>query len=86
MCARVRALERLRTRVCVLCAWMCVYLRSPQHRASLEIDVNNKMGEASLDGLKKWKQEDIVSLKARLGELSVTEAKMDELLASLDVA
>ena len=48
--------------------------------ASLEIDVAEKYGEASLQALRKWRDADVVSLKARLGELQLSEAQMESVL------
>ena len=48
--------------------------------ASLELDVAQKYGEASLQALRKWRDADVVSLKARLGELQLSEAQMESVL------
>jgi len=52
--------------------------------ASLEIDVLNRpKGGHGLEALKVWMEADVVSLKARLGELGATEGQMEEVLAKL---
>lgn len=41
-------------------------------------------GGYGLEALKKWADEDIVSLKARLGELGATEEQMEAVQAKLN--
>jgi len=55
----------------------------PELWASLELDVHEKHGEASLQALAKWKASDVVGLKARLGELGATEANMESIFSAL---
>merc|ERR1719498_314680 len=53
--------------------------------AALEVDVLERTkGDAGLEGLKKWKVSDVVSLKAKLGELGATEDQMDGVFKALD--
>ena len=52
--------------------------------ASLELDVAERMGEASLPALARWAAKDVVSLKANLKtQLGVSDEKMEELLKDL---
>ena len=39
-----------------------------------------------LEGLKKWVASDVVSLKARLGELEASEQQMEEVLKAVEAA
>jgi hypothetical protein len=53
--------------------------------AALEVDVLERTkGGAGLEGLKAWKLADVVSLKAKLGELGATEAQMDGVFTAID--
>jgi len=51
--------------------------------ASLELDIHNKYGEASLEALKKWEVAEPVALKARLAELGASEEQREQLSKAL---
>lgn len=52
--------------------------------ASLELDLLNRpKGGHGLEALKVWHDENVVSLKARLGELGANEEQMESLFAAL---
>jgi len=51
--------------------------------ASLELDIHNKYGEASLEALKKWEAAEPVALKARLAELGASEEQREQLSKAL---
>ena len=59
-------------------------LRLGECWASLELDVLNrgKGGGYGLEALKVWMEEDVVSLKARMGELGAQEDQMDSVFAA----